>query len=241
MTDLIMALGSVIQREMDTLMAVSQNVANANTTGYRASRSFHVIPASASALGAVSADIAAELSGIESRQAIKPDAGALHFTGLQTDLAISGDAWFVVQTPEGMRLTRDGRFRIDSAGYLVSQGGHPVLSLSGPLAVGNHRFTVDATGEVRSEGQQRGQLWLQRSVDSGAVYAVGNGLYSSHSALQKAEQYVVHQGLQERSNVDLAADMVKIMEVSRHIESVQRALSAYDGLLNSGINQLGKE
>ncbi|MEK6788401.1 MAG: flagellar hook-basal body protein [Pseudomonadota bacterium] len=241
MTNLIMALGGVIQREMDTLKSVSQNVANANTTGYRATRSFSVFTASMPAQGTASAGIASRLSGIESHQAINSDAGALHFTGRQTDLAISGNAWFVVQTPEGTRLTRDGRFRTDAAGQLVNQAGYPVLSMNGPLVVGNGTFTMDVTGEVRADGQVRGQLKLQRVADVASLSPVGNGLYSANAPLLSAERYVVHQGLEERSNADLAADMVKVMEVSRHIESVQRALSAYDGMLNSGINQLGKE
>lgn len=241
MTDLIMALGRVIQREMDTLKTVSQNVANANTAGYRATRSFSAFQASMPAQGAALAGIASGLSAIESRQAIKSDAGALYFTGRQTDLAISGDAWFVVQTPEGTRLTRDGRFRVDAVGQLVNQAGHPVLGLNGPLVVGNGTFTMDAMGEARTDGQVCGQLRLQRVADAASFFPVGNGLYSTNALLLNAQRYVVHQGLQERSNADLGADMVKIMEVSRHIESVQRALSAYDGMLNSGINQLGKE
>ena len=116
-----------------------------------------------------------------------------------------------------------------------------MLGLSGPVVPGAGSFSVDATGEVRSEGRLRGQLLLQRVADPESLQTAGNGMFSSRAALLKADRYVVHQGFQERSNAALGADMVKIMEVSRHIESVQRALSAYDSLLNSGINQLGKE
>ncbi|MOA19363.1 flagellar basal body rod protein FlgG [compost metagenome] len=70
---------------------------------------------------------------------------------------------------------------------------------------------------------------------------MGNGLYMSQSEMVPASNYVLHQGMQERSNAALGNDMVRMMEVTRHVESMQRALSSYDGMLESGINQLGKD
>lgn len=236
MTDLIMQLGGVIQREIDTLKEVSQNVANANTPGYKATRAF-----SAFTDGLVSQGVTPGLSAIENQAAIKTDGGVLQLTGRPTDLAVSGDAWFVLQTPQGQLLTRDGRFRVDGAGQLVNQAGYPVLGLNGPLTIGHGVLKVDVTGEVRTDDQTLGQLKIVRVADAKTITAAGGGLYTTSSPYQVTDRYVVHQGMQERSNADLSTDMVKIMEVSRHIESVQRALTAYDGMLNSGINQLGKE
>lgn len=236
MTDLIMQLGGVIQREMDTLRDVSQNIANANTPGYRATRAFSAFTETMPSL-----NVSLGLSSIENRAVIKTDGGALHLTGRATDLAISGDAWFVLQTPQGQQLSRDGRFRVDGAGQLVNQAGYPLLGLSGPLIVGPGVLTVDVTGEVSVDGQAQGMLKVVRVADSKTIVASGGGLYATTVPLLFTDRYVIHQGMQERSNADLSTDMVKIMEVSRHVESVQRALSAYDGMLNSGINQLGKE
>jgi flagellar basal body rod protein FlgG len=84
-------------------------------------------------------------------------------------------------------------------------------------------------------------LRIVKVADEGALTAVGNGLYMANAPLTNATGFVVYQGAQERPNVDMTADMVRMMEVSRHIESMQRAIVAYDGVLNSGINQLGKE
>lgn len=236
MTDLIMQLGGVIQREIDTLKEVSQNVANANTPGYKATRAFSVFPQ-----GTVSPGAAPSLSAIENQATIKVDGGALQLTGRPTDLAVSGDAWLVLQTPEGARLTRNGRFRIDTTGQLVSQAGYPVLGQSGPLTVGQGALKVDVTGDVSVDSRVVGQLMVVRVADPQAITAAGGGLYVSSLPMQVTDRYVIHQGMQEGSNADLSTDMVKIMEVSRHIESVQRALTAYDGMLSSGINQLGKE
>lgn len=239
MTDLIMALGSIIQRDTDTLRAISQNIANANTAGYRALNSFSAFGMSKVADGA---GIASELSSLESHQSLRINAGAFNVTGRKTDIAISGDAWFVVLTPSGEMLTRDGRFRVDASGRLSTETGYPVMAQAGPLTVGAGAFALDTTGRAHdTEGRLLGQLRLQRVADATTLKPAGSGLYRASSPLLAADHYIVRQGVQERSNADLGVEMVKVMALSRHIESVQRALSAYDSMLNSGINQLGKE
>jgi flagellar basal-body rod protein FlgF len=236
MSDLIMQLSGVIQRDIDTLNAVSQNVANANTTGYKAARAFSVL-----APVVTSSDAPQGLSAIQTQTSISTEGGALQHTGKPTDLALAGDAWFALQTRQGLMLTRDGRFQVDHAGYLVSNAGYPVMGEDGPIQVTGGELKVDAAGGVRIDGQRVGQISLIRLNDPSALVAGGNGLYQPMGAWQPAEDYVVHQGMLERSNAAMGSDMVRIMEVSRHVESMQRALSAYDSMLNSGINQLGKE
>ncbi|MNO96050.1 flagellar basal body rod protein FlgG [compost metagenome] len=105
----------------------------------------------------------------------------------------------------------------------------------------NGVLEVDSRGEVLLDEQPVARLNLVRISDPTRLTAVGAGLYQYTGRLTPAQVYVVHQGVQERSNVALGNDMVKIMEVSRHVESMQRALSVYDGLLDTGINQLGKD
>lgn len=237
MSDLIMQLAGVIQRDIDSLKDVSQNVANANTPGYRASRTFNVLIPIAGAPGA-----AQGLAGIQQQGSIMTRGGALMQTGRTADLALDGDAWFALQTPDGVMLTRDGRFRVDAAGYLVSQAGYPVMGDEGPIHVAGGVMTVDRGGTVLVDEQMVGRLSLMRVKDPQTLVASGPGLFTTSSPLLVASKdYQVHQGLQERSNAALGDDMVKMMEVSRHVESMQRALSAYDGLLESGINQLGKD
>ncbi|MFD2642024.1 flagellar hook-basal body protein [Pseudomonas japonica] len=236
MSDLIMQLAGVIQRDIDSLKAVSQNVANANTSGYRASRAFNVMATPEAAIGTSQG-----LDGIETQTSLDLRGGALQLTGKATDLALSGDAWFTVQGPRGTLLTRDGRFHVDNAGYLVNAGGQRVLGDGGALQIGNGTLKVERGGQVLVDDQPVASLHLLRVSDPTRLSAVGNGLYQHAGRALPAQDYQVHQGMQEGSNVALGTDMVKIMEVSRHVESMQRALSAYDGMLNSGINQLGKD
>ncbi|MDU9030462.1 flagellar hook-basal body protein [Pseudomonas mediterranea] len=237
MSDLIMQLAGVIQRDIDNLKAVSQNVANANTYGYRAERTFNVMPANSMAGGT---GVSSGLDDIQAQTWISADGGALQHTGRATDLALSGDAWFALKTPGGVLLSRDGRFQVDNTGYLVSKAGYPVLADEGPLQVAGGVLKVDASGQVSVDDRPVGRLSVVRVDNPQQLLAVGDGLYAAGSKLTPAKSFVVHQGLLERSNAAMGTDMVKMMEVSRHVETMQRALSAYDGMLNSGINQIGK-
>ncbi|MDZ4298837.1 MAG: flagellar hook basal-body protein [Moraxellaceae bacterium] len=237
MTDLIMQLAGVIQHDMDTLREVAQNVANANTPGYKAARSFNALTLDMNkASGPVGG-----MAAIERQAALRQESGGLQQTGRLTDLALSGDAWFVVQTDSGEQLTRDGRFRLDTQGRLITQSGLFVLGQSGVIEVGPGVLTVDSAGQLKVDNEEVAQLKLVRFSDKSQIHVVGGGRYTTIAPLLPASNYMVYQGWLERSNAELGADMVKIMEASRHVESMQRALSAYDSLLNSGINQLGKD
>ncbi|NUF13604.1 flagellar basal body rod C-terminal domain-containing protein, partial [Acinetobacter oleivorans] len=78
-------------------------------------------------------------------------------------------------------------------------------------------------------------------AESNDIKAEGNALYSASQVRQiDSNEYQIFQGKLEQSNTMMSQDMVKIMELSRHIESLQRAVNTYDNLLDSGINQLGK-
>ncbi|PMZ73748.1 flagellar hook-basal body protein [Pseudomonas sp. FW305-70] len=236
MSDLIMQLAGVIQRDIDNLKAVSQNVANANTYGYKSERTFNVMTSNVAGIG-----VPGGLDDIQAQTWISTDGGALQPTGRVTDLALSGDAWFALKTPDGVLLSRDGRFQVDNTGYLVSKAGYPVLAEEGPLQVAGGVLKVDAGGQVSVDDRPVGHLSIVRVDNPQQLLAVGAGLYAANTGTTPAKNFVVHQGLLERSNAAMGTDMVKMMEVSRHVETMQRALSAYDGMLNSGINQLGKD
>lgn len=235
MSDLIMLLAGVIQRDIDSLKAVSQNVANTNTPGYRSERAFNVMSMERGRPG-----VPAGLAMVQAQTAINTDGGALQYTGRVTDLALTGDAWFVLMTPRGAALSRDGRFKVDSSGYLVSDDGHQVLGTEGPLRVSAGVLKIDVDAEISVDEQPVGRLNIVRVGSPQQLQALGRGLYAADSVVG-AKDFALHQGWLERSNAAMGSDMVKMMEVSRHVETMQRALSAYDGMLDRGINQLGKD
>lgn len=236
MSDLIMQLAGVIQRDVDTLNEVSNNVANANSVGFKSARAFNVFAPQLQPEG-----LSQGLDAVQTLTYTDPSGGALHTSDRATDLALSGDAWFVLQTPDGARLTRDGRFRVDESGYLVGDQGYPLMGENGPIQVGDGDVKVDAAGVVSVAGKEVGQISVMKVRDPNTVQSAGSGMYVSTSPLLAAKNYTVHQGMQELSNATLGNDMVRMMEVTRHVETMQRAISAYDAMLDSGINRLGRE
>lgn len=236
MSDLIMQLAGVIQRDINGFNEIANNVANANTVGFKSARSFSALAPHQSLHG-----VNEGFDAVVSRTYTNPAGGALQASGNVTDLALSGDAWFVLQTPEGARLTRDGRFRVGEDGFLVSEQGYRLMGKNGPIAVPAGELRVDSAGVVYVDGNEAGQITVMHARDAQALQSMGRGLYVSALPLQPAKNYSVHQGMRELSNSGMGNDMVRMMEATRHIETMQRALSAYDGMLDNGINRLGRE
>lgn len=269
MSDLIMQLASVIQTDLNVLTATAQNIANVNTNGYKAMRSFPALltPASrAVSARPTTAPVTSALVWVQQQQVVNEAGGGFKVTGNSTDLALSGNAWFVVQTPQGLRLTRDGGFHVDAGGQLVSAAGYAVQGSDGPVQLNavpmdalrtdtgsDTGLSVSEDGVLSQGGREQTRLRVVTVNEGWRVVADGAGLYryegavpdavsgAAPEALSEAKAYTLRQGVLEQSNVDMGADMVRLMEASRHAESVQRALAAYDGLLGSGINQLGKD
>lgn len=233
MSDLILNLAAIIQREVDVVSGAAQNTANANTVGYKSLRTFSTLSGVDTAAGTAPATVIANH--------VTATDGMLKFTGRDTDLALSGNAWFVVKTPDGLRLTRDGRFHRAADGILVNASGWSVMGPQGAIQLGDRAITVAKDGQISAGDSTINRLLLVSVDNQAAVKLDKAGLYVTKAPLGEPGQYAVHQGMLEQSNVELGADMVRMMEASRHIESVQRALSAYDNVLSSGINQIGKD
>ena len=236
MPDLISNLASLMQRNIETLDAIAQNAANANTQGYKSVEESVAVQSFSQLLAGDS----------EISQSVSLLAGSVETTDRFTDVASLGDAWFTVQTPDGVAYTRQGNFSVDANGMLTTQSGYPVLGTDGELRVGSGMFSVNSLGAIDTADGARLTMALARPVDSAGVIAKGHGLYTGDFELldtisndNAANRYTLQQFALESSNVDVADDMVSLMSTTRHIESLQRAMSTYNELLNTGINQLG--
>jgi len=241
MTDPIMQLAHVIQQEFNALKTISQNTANINTVGYRSEGVFSTLSPSATAQRTFS-----DLAQRQTSSYINSSNGSFTETNRPLDFALSGKGWFVVATNEGFSLTRDGHFHIDKNGYLLTRQGLSVLGKEAkPIIITENNLDalkVDSKGDIYdSENDSVINQILVVYVENGDVKAEGNALYSASTVKQSDQnEYQIFQGKLEQANAIMSQDMVKIMELSRHIESLQRAVNTYDNLLDTGINQLGK-
>ncbi len=167
--------------------------------------------------------------------------GSVENTGAQTDLAISGEGFFAVDTPDGERYTRAGNFSVSQEGYLVTSDGYYVLGENGRINVGSGDFTVDAEGNVSVEGEARDTLRVVQFQETAGLRKQGDCLYYALNGEipADAENAGVMQGYLEGSNVDIAGEMVDMITVYRTYEANQKILTMTDETLGMAVNNLG--
>lgn len=235
MPDPISAVKNSIQQDLIHLNAVSQNLANANTQGYR---SIETISQPFADM-AKNSDAAGPHTGMITL--VRHDAGELNNTGRSLDLAIAGKEFFSIQTPDGPRLSRTGSFQLDKDGRLVNIQGLPVLGEGGEIFLESTAVRIDSKGQIFQNEKLIDTLALVELSEPKHLHYIGSGLYAAPLEFhQKPENGSVRQGFLEMSNVNPSNEMVKLIQIQRHVESVQKALKTYGQMMDSGINNIGQ-
>jgi flagellar basal-body rod protein FlgF len=235
--DAIGIASRVMADDLFRLNVESQNLANASTTGYKreliASRPFvqfleagdQQIPVSLPALTSV----------IDSHQ------GPLTKTSNPLDVAIEGAGFFEVAGNDGPLYTRQGSFRLDSAGRLVTPSGLAVGGSGGEILLTGNSPTIDRQGNVFEGTQRVGQLKVIRFPKSATLTPLGNGLYQASSAGDVVTDAMqVRQGFLESSNVAVLPEIVNMIGLVRRFESAQRVVQNYDAMLGTAVSKLGE-
>lgn len=223
MSTVIPGIARYLSNDVDALDVLSQNVANMRTTGYRAER--------------LATDFRTGL--LENSPTLDLADGSLSTTGHPLDLAIRGPGFFVVNVNGQSLLTRNGQFHIDANQQLVDAAGHPVMGQAGPITLNHANVHIDAAGVISDAGDDVDALQIVNVDKPGELREMGDGLYSFRG--NNSGQFIgqVQQGALEQSNVDPGEQMVRLMALTRHAQSVQRAIQAYDAALQAGINHIG--
>jgi flagellar basal-body rod protein FlgG len=175
--------------------------------------------------------------------------GQLTNTGERLDLALQGDGFFEVQRPDGtIGYTRDGSFKLNASGQVVTTDGRPVLSGFQAVPAGTIGITVSENGEVSyqtADGAQTFRVTLTRFANPAGLESLGGNLYAASDASgtpeqgQPAEQgYArIMQGYVEASNVNIVEEMVNMIIAQRAYEVNSKSIQASDEMLQN-INQL---
>lgn len=167
--------------------------------------------------------------------------GSLTQTDKKTDMAIDGDGFFVVQTPQGERYTRNGEFAVTRDGILITNDGYAVMGENGIINVGGGDFTVNTSGDVMVDGEIAGRIRLVSFADNGGLRKEGNNLYNNFSAGAAIDSNAqIRQYMVESSNVSMVDNVVDMMTIYRNYESNQKVIQIIDGTLNKAANDLGK-
>lgn len=171
--------------------------------------------------------------------------GSLHFTGDPLDMAITGDAFFKVRTPEGEQLTRNGHFRQTSDGLLVTPQGWPVLGQGGEITLPPGRnIHVSDNGRIFVDDAEVGQLQLSTVQDKKALEKLGGNLYRLRPGSQQGEEpaqgVTVSQGFIEASNVEVVSEMVNMIETQRQFEAYQKIMQTSDSMDREATTKVGR-
>ena len=168
--------------------------------------------------------------------------GALQTTGEEFDLAFQGEGFFRIQTPDGEKYTRDGRFTLDAAGNLVTANGYFVLDDNGqPINLPDGEVAFDIDGTIYVDAQETSRLGLMAFENpSENMVREPSNLYSALDSAVETDVGEVHQGVLEMSNVNIGEIMAQMVSVGRAYEAAQQLLSTQDSLLGNAISTLGK-
>lgn len=236
---LYVALSSQIALER-RLNTIADNVANASTVGFRATGvKFEDV---VSGLGQKS--VAFVSSG---DTYLSTASGALRQTGNPLDFAIKGDAWFGIDTPAGIVMTRDGRFTMQEDGQLVTVEGYSVLDAGGaPIQLDPRNGTPEAgaDGMLRQAGQPVGAIGLftfdpgvnfTRFANSGII---PNG--APQPVVDRIDVSVV-QGYVEESNVNPILEMTRLISVQRAFENTAALMRSSEQTFSEAVKTLGSK
>lgn len=158
--------------------------------------------------------------------------GALQTTENDTDLALEGSGFFKVETPQGLRYTRNGCFRLTPERQLVTQEGYPVLGKNGPITLDSidQKFAVDEQGGIHLDNSLSNQLAVVDFPNPQDLRPQGRNYYAAGPDAgeeQEAKATRVLQGLVEQSNTDPVEEAVNLITIQRSFESYLKVLDAF--------------
>ncbi|MBP1771647.1 MAG: flagellar basal-body rod protein FlgF [Holophagaceae bacterium] len=230
------AAGSLKARAFQ-LDVVANNLANAATVGYKPDQPFFAVfnKAAGSARklplsGALNDGVVFGETGVVTAQ------GNLRATGRSLDIAIEGNAFLMVRTPGGDRVTRDGRLQMGTDGQLQAMDGSPVLGKNGqPITLDskNGNVSITADGTVSQKEQVLGQLDLKAFEKPGALKRTGALRFDPAGAAEAPVKGTVTQGHLEQSAVDTASTMVEMIRLNRLFELSMKVASTLTNDLDS--------
>ena len=238
------ASGALVQQLR--LEVLANNVANISTIGYKGDRSVFHIPAETE-----SQTVKAPIEGIQSLSPYAPpfstvidfSQGAIRQTGNPLDVAINGNGFFSIQTPNGVQYTRQGNFTLDRNGVLISPDGYPVLGEGGEITLEAGTVEIDLQGGVYLDGDEVGRLQITDFSNSETLKKAGNGRFvgsDDTTVGERPDNTTLSQGYLETANVNPVRAMTEMIETSRAFEAYQKVIQSADEATSTSINDVGK-
>ena len=236
---------SGLKAQMEALDLLANNLANTNTTGFKEQKAFFA--ALNTAMGSPEAsplEDAINRHAVLAESSLNVTGGSLLQTDRELDVALVGDGFLTVETPAGIRYTRNGNLMTDSRWVLCTAEGHPVIGERGRIVLGPGNIGINENGEVLVNRVRIDRLKLASFENPAALRRQGNSLFApvSGDQLPKAATGVtVRQGYQEQSNVNPVLATVRMVEIMRHFEAIQKSVTLmFNEMDAKSIERLGR-
>jgi len=204
---------------------ISNNIANSNTNGFKK-------------------DIISFYQALDMRSISKTDfsQGPVRYTGDDLDIALSSKGFFKVETPNGLRYTRDGAFSINAEGNLVTANGDKVLGENGPITIENGKVSIKTDGQVFVDNEPVDKLVVVDFDTPQLLRKEGGSYYSyqgDNNGISIETDIMIQQKYLESSNVNPTQEVIEMIETFRAFESVEKAIQTIDGLTAKIVNDYG--
>lgn len=224
---------SGLMKEMEV---VANNIANADTTGYRRQG----VVFSEYVAAAETGDSPLSMAWAHGRLT-DLTAGGTSETGAPLDFAIEGEGFFQIQTPAGVQLTRAGSFLRNGEGQLVTPDGVAVLDIGGaPIAVPDGAVALASDGTLSANGAPFAQIGVVvPAADSQLLHTSGTR-FSVEGTTEPAGEIALAQGRVESSNVDSVTEIARMVAVQRAYELGQSLLDREDERIRNVISTLSQ-
>jgi len=238
------AAGSLKARSFE-IEALSNNLANSSTVAYKTERTFFsVFNKSLASDRKLPMSKYVNDGTVLATRGIDFTQGVTRPTGRNLDLAIEGNAFFQVETPQGVRVTRDGRFQLGPGGEIQTQDGLNVMGKNGQvmrITPGAGDLSVQPDGTLQQGTNTLGQLDLKAFKDTNQLRRIGSNRFDATGVPEDTVKTTVLQGYQEQSGADVASLMVEMIKLNRLYEmSMKVASTISNDLDNATITQIAR-
>ncbi len=227
---------------MAQLEMVSNNLANADTPGYKADEPLFAAVLSMAVEGQQGRRDEGALQFVSTPETrVRHETGPIAHTGRTLDVALQGPGFFLVQTPEGLRYTRSGAFSVNADGMLAGPGGHPLLGTSGPIAVGAGGVRVERDGSVVSDsGARLGKLQVEEFLEPEKLKKQGESLFEAplDSVGLPVDEPRLEVGSLEQANVQPVHELAKLLILQRAFDASMQALATEDRMSGRLIEEM---
>lgn len=222
-----------LQTNMDI---VANNVANMNTSGFRAQNVAFEEYISDPRYGDDPLSFAYDYGEYQNT-----DPGSQEQTGNPFNVALNGPGFMGIQNPNGETVyTRDGNFQRAADGTLVTSAGYPVMGQGGPITIPDNstEFSIDQRGVISNQNGALGQLMIVEFDNVQTLEAMGNNVYRSPEAGTPSQKTTAAQGFLEGSNVKPVLEITRMIEILRDFQSTNNILQTEHDRLRSTIQAL---